>query len=67
MTGSPSYQELYSLVDTRTKEIMEKFEGLEKRVSALESFKAQVLIVGSVVIFFANIFADWIKVKLGFK
>lgn len=62
-----SYQDLYKLVDDRTNQIMSKFEDLEKRVSVLEGFKAQILIIGSVVIFFANIFADWIKTKLGFK
>lgn len=64
---SPSYQELYTLVDSRTKEIMDKFDGLEKRVSGLESFKGQVLFVGGIAIFAINFVADWVKIKLGIK
>jgi hypothetical protein len=62
-----SYQELYELVDKRTGDIMKKFEGLEDRVSILENFKTQLLLIGSLVVLFTNLFADWIKDKLGLR
>lgn len=59
-----SYKDLYGLVDDRTNQIMEKFDGLEKRVSALEGLKTQVVFLATLVGTVVSLSIDWLKRKL---
>ena len=59
-----SYKDLYGLVDDRTNQIMEKFDGLEKRVSALEGLKTQVVLLATIVGTIVSLSMDWLKRKL---
>jgi|CXWL01.1.fsa_nt_gi ketopantoate reductase len=38
-----SYRDLYSLVDSRTAEIMDKFDRLEVRVNTLERWQSNIM------------------------
>ena len=59
------FREVYSLVDDRTNQIMAKFDGLEKRVSALESLKTQALLLASFAGAVVSLSLDWIRKKIG--
>ena len=60
-----SYKTLYELVDERTNQIMAKFDGLDRRVTALEGLKTQALLLASFAGAVVSISLDWIKRKLG--
>ena len=63
-----SVKDVYQLVDARTAEIMDKFDGLEERVGVLERWRADFIgrmtVIVSVLAFGLTLFTDWIRKQL---
>ena len=66
---TPSYQDLYELVDNRTKEIMIKFDVLDSRVDKLETWRETITLkitaLASIVGVVTGLTMDLIKKKVG--